>query len=196
MSTRPQTVQPATQPCDYCHQKPKFPNHDYCSKTCAGQAAANLCNHCHKKTKFPNFDYCGKACAALANPQSHKSAAAAGQPQAATASKGQNYPKGKNFNTQPQQSQLGIDPLQIAKLIAQHIPQVQTLLAGTYTPSAPIANAVPMAPAPAPQAVPATQSRNPFLGGLNNVQAPAANAPSQPLTLPHVLYQIATNLYT
>lgn len=73
---------------------------------------------------------------------------------------------------------------------------MQTLLAGTYTPSAPIANAVPMAPAPAPQAVPATQSRNPFLGGLNNVQAPAANAPSQPLTLPHVLYQIATNLYT
>jgi hypothetical protein len=48
------------------------------------------------------------------NPQSRKSAANVGQTQAATASKGQNYPKGKNFNIQPQQSQPSIDPMQIA----------------------------------------------------------------------------------
>ena len=64
------------------------------------------------------------------------------------------------------------------ELIAQQIPQVQALLAGTSVPSAQVVNAVPVAAAPVMQAVPAPPSRNPFLGGMNNVQAPAANGTS------------------
>jgi hypothetical protein len=67
------------------------------------------------------------------------------------------------------------------ELVAQQIPQVQALLAGV-SPAAPVANTspvpvpVPVAVAPTAQAAPVTQPRNnPFLGGLNNVQAPAAN---------------------
>jgi hypothetical protein len=130
------TAQPAAQPaqlCDYCKQKPKFSNFQYCSKTCANQAAT-LCNQCHKKPKFQNFEYCGKNCASLAN-----SAKGAGAPQAQAggAPRGQKYPKGNNFNAQ-KQNQPGaaagaIDPLQIAKLVVQHIPQVQAMLAGGNT---------------------------------------------------------------
>lgn len=62
------------------------------------------------------------------------------------------------------------------ELVVQQIPQVQALLAGVLPAGAPVANAIPAAVAPAVQAVPVTPPRNnPFLGGLNNVQAPAAN---------------------
>ncbi|EAU83116.1 hypothetical protein CC1G_11642 [Coprinopsis cinerea okayama7 len=130
MATRMQPVSvppPAANLCDYCHQKPKFSNHAFCSKTCATQAAA-LCNHCHKKPKFQNFDYCGKNCASLANP-------GGGKPTAAPAPgvRG-NGPAGKNnagARGQPQQQQqAAFDPLQIAKLVVQQMPQVQALLNG------------------------------------------------------------------
>lgn len=119
----------------YCHQKQKCQNYDYCSKTCAAQASANLCTvstlnliilktelilpqHCHKKPKHPNFDFCGRTCATLAIPpnQNRKPVANAGQSQATAAPKSQNYPKGKNFNVQPQPQQIqpAIDPMQIA----------------------------------------------------------------------------------
>lgn len=65
--------------CDYCHQKPKFGNYNYCGKTCSQQAtgisqtntaartqpqtASTLCKQCNQKPKFQNFDFCGKNCA-------------------------------------------------------------------------------------------------------------------------------------
>ncbi|KAF8183441.1 hypothetical protein BJ912DRAFT_853652 [Pholiota molesta] len=134
-------VIPSTQSgqlCDYCHQKPKFSNHSYCSKTCAGQAAA-LCNHCHKKPKFQNFEFCGKNCAALANPQGAKPRnPAAAAPQYGGGS------KQTNTNSNGSGTQGAFDPVQLAKLVAQHIPQVQAM----FNPG-PQAQ-VQAAPAPAP----------------------------------------------
>ncbi|KAF9648841.1 hypothetical protein BDM02DRAFT_3114857 [Thelephora ganbajun] len=65
--------------CDYCHQKPKRANHDYCGKTCSQQAAVTnhtsavahhqpqigpaLCKQCNQKPRFQGFDFCGKNCA-------------------------------------------------------------------------------------------------------------------------------------
>ncbi|KAF8910521.1 hypothetical protein CPB84DRAFT_1672686, partial [Gymnopilus junonius] len=110
----------------YCHQKPKFSNHPYCSKTCAGQAAT-LCNHCHKKPKFQNFDYCGKNCAALANPGGKARNIAGGSAQPAQT--GIQKQKTSNVNSMTaQQGTPAFDPLQIAKLVVQHIPQVQALI--------------------------------------------------------------------
>ncbi|KJA16184.1 hypothetical protein HYPSUDRAFT_302503 [Hypholoma sublateritium FD-334 SS-4] len=139
--------------CDYCHQKPKFSNHSYCSKTCAAQAAA-LCNHCHKKPKFQNFEYCGKNCAALANPGGKTRNAGAAAPQHIGGVK----KAGATANTQP-----SFDPMQIAKLVVQHIPQVQSLL-----------NAAPQAaPAPPTQHIVA----NPFANPVNTqVRPPAQNS--------------------
>ncbi|TFK36681.1 hypothetical protein BDQ12DRAFT_686325, partial [Crucibulum laeve] len=180
-----QSAQPAAQVCDYCHQKPKFSNHKYCSKTCAGQAAT-LCNHCHKKPKFQNFDFCGKNCASQANPGGKPRSGGAAGPaaQAGAASKAPSYPKGNNFNIQKQgqPGQQTFDPLQIAQLVVQHIPQVQALLASTNantsqsTVSAPAtqpAVAAPLAPAAQLATVPNAHSNNPFLN-LTNAQSAAA----------------------
>ncbi|CAA7269532.1 unnamed protein product [Cyclocybe aegerita] len=114
-------VPSSPQLCDYCHQKPKFSNHAYCSKTCAG-LAATLCNHCHKKPKFQNFDYCGKNCAALANPggKSRNATGASTQPQAA-ASGGKTYSKGNASNQQQQQGASTIDPVQLASECRFHL---------------------------------------------------------------------------
>ncbi|TFK27459.1 hypothetical protein FA15DRAFT_701862 [Coprinopsis marcescibilis] len=136
----------ANQLCGYCHQKPRFSNHAYCSKTCATQAAT-LCNHCHKKQKFQNFDYCGKNCASLANPGGNVNAnfnpvaganpnanVATGKARAGPSNNNQNRGPGNananGYAKQQQQAQqpLAFDPIQIAKLVVQQMPQVQALL--------------------------------------------------------------------
>ncbi|KAF5359458.1 hypothetical protein D9756_003566 [Leucocoprinus leucothites] len=119
VAVRSQATQPAaTQLCDHCHQKPKFGNHQYCSKTCAGQAAT-FCNQCHKKPKFQGFDYCGKHCASIA-------AANGVKPNRPTANAATTK-KGGSGNQQPAAG--AIDPMQLAQLVVQHVPQIQSLLA-------------------------------------------------------------------
>ncbi|KAF7374360.1 hypothetical protein MSAN_00320000 [Mycena sanguinolenta] len=180
---------PAAQLCDYCHQRPKNGTHSYCSKTCAAQTAT-LCNYCKKKPKYQNFDFCGKNCAA--------SAAAAGMPAG-----GNRSANGNTASTQPSSKPAGrpnaapqaptnslLDPIQLAKLVAQHIPQVaqhipqvQSLLAAV-TPSQPAAQAPPPVSAPNPAPAPANPQpkpprNNPF---LNTKQPPAPNAPAAPVS--------------
>ncbi|KAF8972244.1 hypothetical protein BDZ97DRAFT_1650119 [Flammula alnicola] len=192
MATSAPTV-PSTQSsqlCDYCHQKPKFSNHSYCSKTCAGQAAA-LCNHCHKKPKFQNFDYCGKNCAALANPggKSRNAGPSASAPQ---------YGAGSTQVNPNSNKQGAFDPVQLAKLVAQHIPQVQAMFAPSGNPAG--QGAAPPAPQPivtnpfanpVPQVVPPVTYNNaplnnPFLnpGPLNQnaYQGAPAAAAQNPMT--------------
>ncbi|KIJ98118.1 hypothetical protein K443DRAFT_680995 [Laccaria amethystina LaAM-08-1] len=173
MATRAPIVQPtlpaqSTQLCDYCHQKPKFSNHLYCSKTCASQAAT-LCNHCHKKPKFTNFEYCGKNCASLANPGG-KTGPAQGQ---AAAGKAPTYPKGSGFNAS-KQTPPAFDPVQIAKLVVQQIPQVQALLASSTPGIATGLSASQTGLVAAVQPVPNPHSNNPFLNVTNQstTQAP------------------------
>ncbi|KAF7289621.1 hypothetical protein HMN09_01324300 [Mycena chlorophos] len=124
----------SAQMCDYCHQKPKHGNHPFCSKTCAAQIAT-LCNHCHQKPKYQNFEYCGKNCAAAAAALGTSKAANTSGLATAPANSGGGTRQAKNkaagapapFGT----TSIGgvtIDPMQIAKLVAQHIPQVQTFM--------------------------------------------------------------------
>jgi len=170
-TTAPAVSTQSAQLCDYCHQKPKFLNHSYCSKTCAAQAAA-LCNHCHKKPKFQNFEYCGKNCAALANPGGKARNAGAAAPQFNGGAK----KAGANAGTQA-----AFDPMQIAKLVVQHIPQVQSFL-----------NATPQAAlAPAPQHIIA----NPFANPMNTQVMPPAqnNGSNNPFLGPGPVY--APNAY-
>ncbi|KAF9444465.1 hypothetical protein P691DRAFT_778244 [Macrolepiota fuliginosa MF-IS2] len=157
-AVRAQAAQPA-QLCDYCHQKPKFGGHQYCSKTCASQAAT-LCNHCHKKPKFQNFDYCGKHCASLA--------AANGTKPRGAAANGTTVKKGTNINNNQQPAAGGntIDPMQIAQIVVQHVPQLQSLLAsaqGQGSGSSASANVQPGGTQP--------PSNNPFLNAVNTVGA-------------------------
>ncbi|KAF8896056.1 hypothetical protein BD779DRAFT_1608450 [Infundibulicybe gibba] len=203
-----QTAQPAQASpllCDYCHQKAKFSNHQYCSKTCAGQAAA-LCKQCHKKPKFQNFDFCGKNCAALAKGGS----AGATQSQAPPAPKNTNYPKGNNFNkTNPKPAAAAappppptIDPVHLAQLVAQQIPHVQALLAPALAPQQPTNQnqAVPQAapaPAPAGAAQPNTLTNNPFVNIAAQVVPPlntvigtaAASSPQVPVAQSNISNQ-------
>ncbi|KAJ6561848.1 hypothetical protein B0H19DRAFT_1210000 [Mycena capillaripes] len=167
---------PTAQLCDYCHQKPKHGIHSYCSKTCAAQIAT-LCNYCQKKPKYQNFDFCGKNCAALA--AATTTPASGNRP--AKNPPSSKTPSGNATAPQTQGTNSLLDPVHIAKLVAQHIPQVaqhipqvQSFLAAVVpaaaaaAPSSPLpASAAPM-PAPAnPQ--PKQQPRNnPFL----NVPAP------------------------
>jgi hypothetical protein len=83
-------------PPQFCHLKPQFGGHPYCSKTCAAQAAtycnvrpfhitlstlSNTCTmiqNCHLKPKFANFEYCGKNCAAQATANKPQPTVAAG----------------------------------------------------------------------------------------------------------------------
>ncbi|KAJ7145069.1 hypothetical protein C8R43DRAFT_550036 [Mycena crocata] len=194
MASLPSTV-PTAPLCDYCHQKPKHGTHSYCSKTCAAQTAT-LCNYCQKKPKYQNFDFCGKNCAALAAAAAPAAASRAVKNppsfQASTKAPGRS-----NANTAAPNPLL--DPLQIAKLVAQHIPQVQSFLnavtpavQAVQAPAPPPVSAPPSAatPAPAPAPAPAkTKPRNnPFLNISNqppassNAAAPApAAAPQQAL---------------
>ncbi|KDR68588.1 hypothetical protein GALMADRAFT_231236 [Galerina marginata CBS 339.88] len=178
MATSAATIPVSQQPqlCDYCHQKPKFSNHSYCSKTCAGQAAT-LCNQCHKKPKFQNFEYCGKNCAALANPggKARNAGTGATQPVPGTASKA---PYSKPANVKNPQQAPAFDPVQLAKLVAQHIPQVQALI----NPGA------GHNPAPAPQ----PPVSNPFPGPSAQVIPPNNNAYTAPVTNPFLnpAYQV------
>ncbi|KAH6913470.1 hypothetical protein BKA70DRAFT_1525790 [Coprinopsis sp. MPI-PUGE-AT-0042] len=173
---------PGAQSCDYCHQKPKFSNHSYCSKTCATQAAT-LCNHCHKKPKFQNFDYCGKNCATLANPGGAKAGGGARPPQGNNA---QSKPApAQRGQFQQQQQKAAFDPLQIAKLVAQQIPQVQALLAANGLASTiqqqqqpaqqPVNNQYAQQPAPATHrstnSNPSNPVNNPFMNTMNPAMA-------------------------
>ncbi|KAJ3515130.1 hypothetical protein NLJ89_g1944 [Agrocybe chaxingu] len=126
-------------------------------------------NYCHKKPKFQNFDYCGKNCAALANPggKARNATGASAQPQAA-ASGGKTYSKGNANNQQQQQGASTIDPVQLAKLVAQHIPQVQALLAPNS------GGAMNPANASGPAIPPPT---NPFAGGTAASQPAPVNNP-------------------
>ncbi|KAF5341907.1 hypothetical protein D9611_001973 [Ephemerocybe angulata] len=168
MATRnpiqPQAAQ-ATQLCDYCHLKPKFSNHAYCSKTCGTQAAL-LCNYCHKKPKFQNFEFCGKNCANLAYPGGKPPAPAAGLRGPA----GQ-QPKGKAAPNPAQAQPFGgaLDPLSIAKMVVQQMPQLQGLLNG----SGGAANPQYQQPGPALN----PSSNNPF---INSGAAQAPKAQGQP----------------
>ncbi|KAJ7249180.1 hypothetical protein B0H12DRAFT_1202997 [Mycena haematopus] len=176
---------PATQLCDYCHQRPKNGTHSYCSKTCAAQTAT-LCNYCKKKPKFQNFDFCGKNCAAAAgtSPGGNRSANPANPVSTQPSSKSAGRPSAAP--QAPVNSLL--DPVQIAKLVAQHIPQVaqhipqmQSFLAAV-APSLPAAPAPINAPvlAPVPANPPPKQPRNnPF---LNTKQPPASGTPAAPVS--------------
>ncbi|KIM40646.1 hypothetical protein M413DRAFT_165692 [Hebeloma cylindrosporum] len=166
----------SSQLCDYCHQKPKFSNHSFCSKTCAGQAAT-LCNHCHKKPKFQNFEYCGKNCAALANPGGKSR-------NAQTGVAGTRVPNPKSNGIQAQQQQgapQAFDPVKLAKLVAQHIPQVQAMLGQTAAQaSAPSSQPVhtnpfsgPTAQVVPPTTYPAAPVNNPFLDPVGQQQQTA-----------------------
>ncbi|KAJ7614077.1 hypothetical protein FB45DRAFT_261481 [Roridomyces roridus] len=135
---------PTVSLCDYCHQKPKHGAYAFCSKTCAAQTQTSLCNHCQKKPKYQNFEFCGKNCAALAAAASGgKNPPATSKPAVRTA------PASGNGAQAPATNSL-IDPIQLAKLVAQHIPQVQNFLAAVTQPAA--AAAAPPPPAYAPQA--------------------------------------------
>ncbi|KAF9533961.1 hypothetical protein CPB83DRAFT_417424 [Crepidotus variabilis] len=130
-SVPPQASNGTSQFCGYCHQKPRFANHVYCSKTCASQAAT-LCNHCHKKPKFQGFDFCGKNCAAQANPGGKATARNGGPATAATQPNTSGFAGGKRgANAMSQQQGVpAFDPVQLAKLVVQHIPQVTQAIMG------------------------------------------------------------------
>ncbi|KAF7312707.1 hypothetical protein MIND_00285400 [Mycena indigotica] len=171
----PATALPAvaTQLCDYCHQKPKHGGHAYCSKTCAAQIAT-LCNQCHQKPKYQNFDYCGKNCAAAAT-KAGTGNATGNRPTKKAA------PNATPFGT----TSIGgvtIDPLQIAKLVAQHIPQVQNLMTavGPVIGQAQPQSVPPVASAAPPRAAPAPKN-NPF---VNNGASLAPKPAAAPVILP------------
>ncbi|PFH48380.1 hypothetical protein AMATHDRAFT_76772 [Amanita thiersii Skay4041] len=177
-----------TQLCDFCHQKPRFSNHQFCSKTCASQAAT-LCKQCMKKPKFATFDYCGKNCAALAkNSAAVQGMAAAAvapvsvqqqqQQQSAAMASGPAVVPVSSTNASVTTTKIasppkGFSPIQVAKMVAQHLPQVHGLM-GTSNTSTTSTNATATTTAttpapPAPQAIPAAPpsqsaaSGNPFL---------------------------------
>ncbi|KAJ6544996.1 hypothetical protein DFH09DRAFT_1040484 [Mycena vulgaris] len=168
---------PTTQLCDYCHQKPKHGTHPYCSKTCATQTAT-LCNYCQKKPKYQNFDFCGKNCAALAAaaapPSGNRSAKTASASQGQVSSKAPARPSGNAAAPQAPAKPI-LDPIQLAKLVAQHIPQVQSFLAAV-APAQPAAPPAASAPAPAPAPSQPKPRNNPFLNLTN--QPPPSNAPA------------------
>ncbi|KAJ8088530.1 hypothetical protein PM082_022603 [Marasmius tenuissimus] len=112
--------------CDYCHQKPRFSNHNYCSKKCASQATSStsLCNHCQKKPKFQNFDFCGKTCASLAAQSGGSgNAQPAAKPHTPNAK-----PSNPGGSKKGNQQNGAIDPMQVAKLVIQQIPQLQSFI--------------------------------------------------------------------
>ncbi|KAF9533936.1 hypothetical protein CPB83DRAFT_416293 [Crepidotus variabilis] len=53
----------SNQNCEFCHNKPKFPSSDYCSRTCRNNA---LCKECRRFPKFAGFDYCSRTCGVAA----------------------------------------------------------------------------------------------------------------------------------
>ncbi|KAG7089288.1 hypothetical protein E1B28_010986 [Marasmius oreades] len=168
--------------CDHCHKKPKFSNHDYCSKTCASQAA-NMCNHCQKKPKFQNFDFCGKTCASLAQQSGGNSKP---QQSKATSSK-QNSSAKATPNSQPNASTTSLgnttihlpqntaptDPVEVAKLIVNQIPLFQALLQSPNAPRLVFHHGKPGDPTPAP-APKATIGPAPQATDSNNKSAAAA----------------------
>ncbi|KAJ6507727.1 hypothetical protein C8R47DRAFT_55855 [Mycena vitilis] len=192
----------ATQLCDYCHQKPKHGTHSYCSKTCAAQIAT-LCNHCQKKPKYQNFDFCGKNCAALAAGTPAAGNRSAKTASSTPASSKTGRPSGNAAPPQTTGSSL-LDPVQIAKLVAQHLPQVaqhipqvaqhlpqvQSFLAAVVPaaasaaapaqPPAPAPVSAPPMPAPAPtNPLPKQPRNNPF---MNAAKTPASTGAASPST--------------
>ncbi|KAH8832442.1 hypothetical protein DL96DRAFT_1704509 [Flagelloscypha sp. PMI_526] len=137
-----------TQLCDHCHTQPRFGTFSYCSKTCAGlakQTTPQLCKNCNQKPPYPGHDYCGQRCAAKANPASQQA-----QQQFPTVSK-QNPPNGSSSksntfngakgsgkpkqrapqgNDGSQTKVMGMDPFDIARIVAQQFPQAQPIVEG------------------------------------------------------------------
>ncbi|KAJ7111955.1 hypothetical protein C8R44DRAFT_882985 [Mycena epipterygia] len=174
---------PATQLCDYCHQKPKHGTHSYCSKTCAAQTAT-LCNYCQKKPKYQNFDFCGKNCAALAAATPTPGNRPTKTPASQVSSKSAGRSSGTAAAPQAPANSL-LDPVHLAKLVAQHIPQVAQHIPQVQSFLAAVAPAQPSAPPPvnAPLPAPVTSSaqpklprNNPFLNVTN--QPPQSNTPA------------------
>ncbi|KAJ7757693.1 hypothetical protein DFH07DRAFT_457522 [Mycena maculata] len=187
---------PTAQLCDYCHQKPKHGTYAYCSKTCAAQTAT-LCNYCQKKPKYQNFDFCGKNCASLAAAVPTSGTRPAKNSASAQTPAGR---PGANAAVSAPQAPVNplLDPVHLAKLVVQHIPQVQSFLAAVAPVVAQPAAAAPVAPSasmPVPVAAPANPPKprnNPFLNlstpGPSNTAAassgtaaPNSNAIQQPL---------------
>ncbi|KAF7321663.1 hypothetical protein MKEN_00687500 [Mycena kentingensis (nom. inval.)] len=174
----PANAVPIPQLCDYCKQKPRHAGHPFCSKTCAAQIAA-LCNQCKLRPKHQNFDYCGKNCAAAAAAAGGKAPVAVGsRPAIKAAPKTTPNANGPQFGT----TSIGgvtIDPMQIAKLVAQHIPQVQSFMTAVTPALGPQgqvqvqAGAPPPAPAAAQRATP---KNNPFVNAGGSVPV-KVNAP-------------------
>ncbi|KAJ7683699.1 hypothetical protein B0H17DRAFT_1204999 [Mycena rosella] len=170
---------PTAQLCDYCHQKPKHGTHPYCSKTCAAQTAT-LCNYCQKKPKYQNFDFCGKNCAALAAtaPTSGNRAVKAPSASQASAKSAGRASAHAAAAAPPAPVNPLLDPVHLAKLVVQHIPQVQSFLAAVG-PAQPAAPPPVSASAPGPLPPAATSQpkprNNPFLNLTN--QTPPSNAP-------------------
>ncbi|KAJ7196841.1 hypothetical protein GGX14DRAFT_537060 [Mycena pura] len=174
------TSVPISQLCDYCHQKPKHGTHPYCSKTCAAQIAT-LCNQCHQKPKYQNFDFCGKNCAATAaaTAKTPGNRAAKAAPQTSSPSNPAGTTSGQAPSSQAPTNSI-IDPIQLAKLVVQHIPQVQNFLAAvapTQPSGPPPVRAPATAPAPAPNPTPAATTlrprNNPFLNSTKQAAPPA-----------------------
>ncbi|KAJ7067315.1 hypothetical protein C8F01DRAFT_664462 [Mycena amicta] len=172
--------------CDYCHQKPKHGSHPYCSKTCAAQIAA-LCNHCHQKPKFQNFEYCGKNCAAADGKATGTAGAGNGTGTGNRPAK--NGVKTTASGGGPGTTTIGgvtIDPIQLAKLVAQHIPQVQHSMSSV----APVfgqgqAQSSPNPPNPpvvSQRVVPAPKN-NPFINNGASLAAKQSSTAS-PVVLP------------
>ncbi|KAJ2932507.1 hypothetical protein H1R20_g4587, partial [Candolleomyces eurysporus] len=134
-----------------------------------------LCDYCHKKPKFQNFEYCGKNCASLANPGGVPKPAAG--PAARGAGGAAPKPRGAPGAQQP----LGsgpLDPLSIAKIVVQNMPQVQALLNGTGIPANPAGNSQGGGAYGAqvqPQQQPQQPLNNPF---LNQAAAAMSNGSS------------------
>ncbi|KAJ7471406.1 hypothetical protein B0H11DRAFT_2237315 [Mycena galericulata] len=182
---------PTAQLCDYCHQKPKHGSYSFCSKTCAAQTAT-LCNYCQKKPKYQNFDFCGKNCASLAAaaaPTSGNRAAKNSTPASQPSSKSVGRTTGASITAAATQAPANplLDPVQLAKLVVQHIPQVQSFLAAV-APAQPTTIAAAPVSAPPPPPVPANPQpkprlNNPFLN-ISTQPVPASTAAAAPNAAP------------
>jgi len=169
-------VSVAQQPqlCAYCHQKAKYGNYQYCSKTCATQAGT-LCNYCQKKPKYQNYDFCGKNCASLAGANNVRTAGATTQPQLQTAPKNT---AGAAYTGNSQKAPNStFDPVQLAKLVVQHIPQVQAMMAPAVQSQAPpVAAPSQSSPKAGPPPAAKPPRNNPFTNFASKIQTLTTNS--------------------
>ncbi|KAJ7687673.1 hypothetical protein B0H14DRAFT_3672367 [Mycena olivaceomarginata] len=165
-SITPAALPANTQLCDYCHQKPKHGTHSYCSKTCAAQTASTLCN---RRERHPQ-------------PQEIVAAKNPAPAQKPAVRSGGNVPAAGAQAPAGGANSL-MDPVQLAKLVAQHlpkvaavaqhIPQVQSFLAAV-APAQALAQAAPP---------PANGTRKSHAGAATSATKqllPNGNAPAAP----------------